>query len=721
MGDEVQDRAGGVHTPRWVLAAAAALVAVFAALSQVTAWGLPDDVDERAYVVVGRLNLEGHGWTGELAAHIGPVSLYLNQLGLIGVPTAEFAEEPTPRHYGRARTGLLPMGILAALLVFAWSRRLYGPAGGLLSLALFCLHPIAIGYAGLANVDMTHAATTTLTAYLLWRFLVRPGPGWLAAVGVAFGLALGTKFLAVLIAPVVLGAVAVRGAAAFGAEGRGATRRALGTLAGLALLGAALLVTLHAVYQLRGGFSPLDAEAYASERFARLASIPGLNALLALVPWPMVRGIDLLSAYDGADVPVYLRGVFGHDHWDYYLWCFLVKTPEPILAALVLGAAACAARLPRAERAERLAVVLAALCVALPLVALSTVIQRRVGIRYVLQLVPLLCVLGGALVPAARALLRTQAARIAAGAVAGAAALFTLAEAVGVAPNSIAYFNRSSGGQAEAWRTFLDSNADFGQYRERGLELLRERGHAPLEVLRGQEGPRFGRVAVYLTSLVVAPGQRGGGRSWVVGFEPIDHAGAAWWLFDVTPERYEALVARDDTPRRREEIAEAYWRAGHDEDARRHVDAIPAGEPSLLRDVLAFEVAADAGTADLRGAGIALAARALELGRASVAAELLGRPDWPASPERTRLLARSLEERRRLGDAIELVRGAPGLERDPLNVLLLSFLLRRAGRLDEALALLDDHAALLGGSAAAEELRADIEEARETRGFLVGP
>lgn len=60
---------------------------------------------------------------------------------------------------------MLPFFLLAIGLVFAWTKRLFGPTSGLLAVLLFTTLPPVLAHAGLASTDM--ALTATLVAALL--------------------------------------------------------------------------------------------------------------------------------------------------------------------------------------------------------------------------------------------------------------------------------------------------------------------------------------------------------------------------------------------------------------------------------------------------------------------------------------------------------------------------------------------------------------------------
>jgi 4-amino-4-deoxy-L-arabinose transferase-like glycosyltransferase len=89
--------------------------------------------------------------------------------------------------------------IVGGLVVFAWSRRLYGDWGGLLSLALWVFCPNVLAHARLITTDMGSTTAGVAATYVFWRYLRKPSWRWAAAAGVALGAAQLTKFSMLLL------------------------------------------------------------------------------------------------------------------------------------------------------------------------------------------------------------------------------------------------------------------------------------------------------------------------------------------------------------------------------------------------------------------------------------------------------------------------------------------------------------------------------------------
>lgn len=569
------------HAPparRPALVLAALLVALHAVLTVVGARTLGCTVDEPNYFNGGHLIAE-RGFAHEITYLQGPVPLRANQWFVTDFPAGGLVRDPLDRTaLLQGRLGTVPFSILLAVVAFLWARALFGDRGGLLVLALVVADPVLVGYGSTLLVDSAHAALVLLALFLTWRYLESGARRVLPWIGVSVGLALATKYLAVFLAIPVGGLVLFR--ALHERESR--TRRAVEACA--IVVGCAFLA-LHVAYGF-AGLGSTDPTGYASDFLRDWTSTPALGQLAALFPAPFLRGIDFQQVQTARTWSPYLNGVFASGHATSYLWALATKLPEIALACLVLGCARIARRLVRAERprgwSTAVLVVGGYLAIALGFLSLAT--NMQLGIRYALPVLPLVLLPAGALLwnPARSALDRRVGVLL---------VLVVAAHAVelaGSAPDWIAYYNRASGGQRLAYRRFLDTNSDFGQYEATGPTILSER-HAGLQVLGPYSGPRFGTLAIDAVALRAQdPDIPERSRfHWLIGGAPaIDHLAASWWVFEVTPEALEARVADQDDPGLRRDLVVAYLGAGRRAEAERILvgldDAHATGPRRLL-------------------------------------------------------------------------------------------------------------------------------------------
>jgi hypothetical protein len=362
----------------------------------------------------------------------------------------------------RARIPVLLFTLALALVVFLWSRELFGPWGGVFSLLLFALDPNILAHSGLATTDMAAACTIPLAVYWLRRYLSRPSRAWLLIAGAGFGLAFAAKFSALILFPIlavilllclfplpwIAGSLPAQWAhLAWGTRFGRAVK--LGLL--LLLLGG---VTVWAVYS----FQVERLGSKAGQPFAASAS------LLQHLPIPALqyfRGLKAVKSEADGHVAYLLGSVdrTGKGWWYYFPVAMAVKTPLPelvlilgILLLLAMPRTRALLAVPRAELLFLLAPVGLYLLAASGLLGLSL----NMGIRHILPIYPFLLILCGGwvrvkapprvLLPALGVLLAAQCASI-----------------LAAYPNFLGYFNEVSIAHQDGYQILVDSNIDWGQ------------------------------------------------------------------------------------------------------------------------------------------------------------------------------------------------------------------------------------------------------------------
>jgi hypothetical protein len=109
---------------------------------------------------------------------------------------------------GRMCCGLFAVALGA--LVWAWSRRLFGPGGGMLSLLLFVLSPTVLANGALMTSDMAAALFFIASAWGIWGVLGRMTPGRLILSALMISGLFLSKISALLVVPMALVMVAAR-------------------------------------------------------------------------------------------------------------------------------------------------------------------------------------------------------------------------------------------------------------------------------------------------------------------------------------------------------------------------------------------------------------------------------------------------------------------------------------------------------------------------------
>jgi 4-amino-4-deoxy-L-arabinose transferase-like glycosyltransferase len=433
---------------------------------------------------------------------------------------SQFARYNASRYFELFRSArlMVPLFSLAGgLAVFAWSRRLYGVGGGLLSLALWVFCPNILAHGRLVTSDLGATALGVVATYCFWRFL-RDG-GWLPAVvaGIALGMAQLTKFSMLLLYAVWPFLWLVRVIVIVPERGR--LREILGgILHGIVILACSVL-TVDAGYLFEGVGVPLGAFEFGSRALTRPVP-PGtrrpqsknplfdiawrfrinrfrgtwLGRLPTPLPEQYVIGFDeqkletegipqrfsdawqlerhqpgamareLLRPESSDDrstgYPVYLDGELRRSGWwYYYLLALSYKVPEGtwLLVILSIGVLIGAKR-SKADWAAEVAVLAVP---AVVLVSISLFTDINLGLRYVLPIAPYVYVATGKIVPWALSLPVFR--RRFVGAVVAVSLGMTVAATGSIHPHYLAYFNWASGGPDREPARLIDSNLDWGQ------------------------------------------------------------------------------------------------------------------------------------------------------------------------------------------------------------------------------------------------------------------
>ena len=387
----------------------------------------------------------------------------------------QFFYETGEDHFPRLMAGramIAMFSVALGLLVFVWSRRLFGNAGAFVSLGFFVFSPDFLAHGAIVTSDVCMAFFFLAAAGAWWRHLHdgRTSAWWLSAV--TLGLAFVTKYSAVLLVPMMVFMAAVRALAPAPLElgGRAFTTRA-GKFGAAALSAAGHALVVASIIWLFYGFryAAFNPALPPADHFIRpwaeidrhigLAA-PVIRGIAAahLLPEAFLYGLAYVIETAGSR-SAFLNGAYSVTGWPmFFPWTFFLKTTLSLLFAGVLVVGLAGQRLLAKAGRWR------AVYRATPLIMLFTVYwissltsHLNIGHRHILPTYPVLFIATGALGAwfGSRSFVR----------VAAVALLLTLqvVEALRIAPHFLAYFNAFAGGPENGWRHLVDSSLDWGQ------------------------------------------------------------------------------------------------------------------------------------------------------------------------------------------------------------------------------------------------------------------
>lgn len=409
-------------------------------------------------------SFEHPGW--HTSAMVGLSRAYLFETG-----------NPSRRILLLARSFAAFWGVLIALFVYRWSRELFGPEGAWLSLAFCLTDTTLLANAPLATSDACAAFFFTWSTLAIWRMLALPSPGTAAVAAIAVAGLFVAKSSASL--EILVGVILLVIRARYGPEWEvswGGRRRNVSARVGLAAVGACLVTvgfTAWLVVWLAFGcryaaLNPLTAPAGTLAGWGTLDAatkeLGGFKGhLLAFLGERHVLPEGYLYGMAFVLNMLLRQAFFCGDYsvtgwWAYFPFTFLVKTPLPMLAGLLLLPVLAVRRIqPSAGEPRKPAWYPLA-----PLLTLSAVYwiasvttTLNIGHRHLLPVYPAFFILLGALPSLIRA--RGGIERLP-----WALAACSLLVTAWTFPNYLAFFNGLVR-RDEAWHCLVDSNLDWGQ------------------------------------------------------------------------------------------------------------------------------------------------------------------------------------------------------------------------------------------------------------------
>ncbi len=354
-------------------------------------------------------------------------------------------------HYDRVlalgRAGILPFFWVGCAVVFLWARRIAGPAAAVASVLLFSTLPPVLAHSGLITTDMALTAFTGAAALASLHWAANPGWRQSIVFGALIGLAVISKFSALLFLPAAWLAMY----SCYLIRTRLGLRSALREIARrrwrlAAALGVAFLV-IWAGY---------------------LFSFGKVGFLHARLPAPrFFLGIQSAWQHNATGYPSY---VLGHrsptGFWYYFPVVLGVKTP---LAMLVVSAGSLWLLLRTRRNPDALMAL--ALSAAVLLVALP--IHINIGVRHVLPVYVGLSVFCGVAIASVFGA-RPRRGRWLTAACVAALLAWQVISGVLQHPDFLAYTNEIAGSHPEKF--LADSDLDWGQDMKRLGSFLKQVG-----------------------------------------------------------------------------------------------------------------------------------------------------------------------------------------------------------------------------------------------------
>ena len=306
-------------------------------------------------------------------------------------------------HYLRnlflARSGMLLFFVLAAAVVFFWTRREFGDLAAVVAVALFTTLPIVLAFSSLAYTDLPAASLQFVTLLVFATWLDKPTLQSSLLLGTFAGLAVLSKFTTLLFLPAAALAIVLCkwwGSIRPEQPLNSAHRRWPMRVATAAIV-AAMVVWGGYRFSLGHVRETMQISTQSMPSFQHFPGPVREVARMAIVsdwmvPAPaLLRGLAVAWVFNKSEPEAYLFGRMKTGGWWYFfLVATAVKTPLPFLLLTVIGFRALF-RLARQALWTQLAPAAAALAI----LGVTTGVNTNYGLRHVLVIFPLLATVAG--------------------------------------------------------------------------------------------------------------------------------------------------------------------------------------------------------------------------------------------------------------------------------------------------------------------------------------
>jgi len=378
-----------------------------------------------------------------------------------------------------ARIGVLPFFIVAALIVWYWTRQAFGAVSALGAVALFSTLPPILAHSGFATTETALVAFLGAAFLAICQWLERPRPWQAALMGFAFALALLSKFSALLF-------VAAGGAGLwlvhfhfYRAEGTPPVRYLTAYVPSLLLAGVVAGLVVWMGY--RFSVAPLVSDGPTHPRIDQvvgqqewLKPIVYAIAETVVIPAPeLFTGIKHVLEHNERGHTSFLLGdVRTHGWWYFFPVSLAVKTPIPFMILACFGVLALVRQ--SALRQFRTVAPLLLAGVMLVVVLPSSI---NIGVRHVLPIYLFLSILAGAGIGW---LLSNERFRVSAKLLVALLVGWQVSASVLAHPDYLSWFNGLAGERPE--NIVIDSDLDWGQDLKRLAAVIREEGIKEIHV-----------------------------------------------------------------------------------------------------------------------------------------------------------------------------------------------------------------------------------------------
>ena len=423
--------------------------------------------DEQFYPGVGKYIVEtGDFKQTTFALQYHPVlAYYINSLFLYFDQNPTWEQKPfnipaNATFYGLhnflflTRLPIALTGILLGVFIFKWARELYGNKAALLALALFSFEPTILANSGIAATDLVATTFILISLYFFWCLHKDYGRRNLVISGITLGLALLSKFTALLLIPITF--------ILFLYLRKPFTKYFKDIF--VFYLIAFFVVWAFYGFQVDTLMNTVHSEDKALEFINQKFTNEGIKSAVISsmnLPLPVPTYINAAIGYNiwhssGGHISFLMGEVSEHGWWYFYIVAYLIKTPIPFLIIVSIFFIGLFQKKARIKRKDEMFLILPIVVV---FIFLSFFVGFTIGLRHFMVVYPFSFIITSKIINFKFKKDNEKIYKI----IIILLLVWYVIESVVVLPWSLSYFNEFIGGPKNGYLWLTSTNIDSGQ------------------------------------------------------------------------------------------------------------------------------------------------------------------------------------------------------------------------------------------------------------------
>ena len=463
-----------------------------------------------------------------------------------------------------ARFVTILIAALAAYMVFAWTRELYGAASAFIALTLFVLDPNIIAHSEFVATDIPMLAALLFSCYWFWKFasalyhrehgergdlkkdavfpvnsVVKIKGFWIFAI--VLGLAQLAKYTAISLYPIFFVTLFVY---IFQRE-RSWTSALKQAFVSILIAGVAGIIIVNVGFLFNKTFTAFGDYQFHSDKFKSMqADFAFLDVVPMPVPYPFLEGLDWITHREATGEGygnLYMLGVVHpvEGFYGYYILASLLKVPIASQILIWTALVVYCIKLWNSPKTSAVSGFFENEMFLLAPVLVYTIhfnffYNAQLGFRFYMIVFPLLYVFTGSLFRDwTKFTVRQKTGVYALGA-------YLLVSVLSYYPHYIPYFNELMWDRKMAYKYLADSNIDWEQNKYYLAEYVKAH---PEAIVSPQNKITSGLIVVDANDLVGVT-QNPKMYQWLrENFEPVDTVAYGYLVYKITPEDIDRLCA----------------------------------------------------------------------------------------------------------------------------------------------------------------------------------